>query len=290
MKADVIGIRGQSSLVKTQDHRVWECLTTKQQDRLCCGDRVTIDILNEKQCALSELLPRRTLLYRADPFKKKLIAANITQIAIVTAIEPAFSDELISRVLAAATINHIGIFIVLNKTDLQEGYQAARQQLAVFENMGIDIVETSTEQPLQPLLYRLFSEVTLLIGQSGMGKSTILNRLIPSANALTREVSVALNSGKHTTTASTFYQIPDHPKLIDSPGLQQFGLYGYEKSEIEQAFIEFRPYIGHCRFNNCSHLEEPDCAIRQAVESGAITQRRLDIFHKIIDENSYTHY
>ena len=290
MRVRVIGVRGQRALVKTDDDQMIECLSGRKQPRLCCGDEIIVDMINDTQCALVDILPRQTLLYRADPFKKKLMAANITQVVIIAAVEPAFSDELISRIIVAANLAGILPVITLNKVDIQDEYVIAKEQLSAFEAIGIEMIETGIGHPIDPLLEKLTGEFSLLIGQSGMGKSTLLNRIIPSANAITQEISSALNSGKHTTTASTLYDIEGYPKIVDSPGLQQFGLYGHDQSDIELAFTEFLPYLGHCHFANCHHQKEPDCAIVAAVQQGQITQRRLDIFHKILSENSFCRY
>ena len=290
MKARVIGVRGQRALVRSVDNQLLECLSSRQRDRLCCGDIVMVEQINDHQCSLIDICPRETVLYRADPFKKKWMAANISQVVIITAVAPSFSHELITRILIACQLSDIKPLIVLNKVDLQAGYQAARDLLAPFEKIGIAIIETSQDASIEPLLARLDNERSLLIGQSGMGKSTLLNRIIPSANALTKEISSALNSGKHTTTASTWYEVPDHPIIIDSPGLQQFGLFGYDAQKIESSFDEFLPYLGHCRFLDCQHKKEPGCAISQAVSEGMIDPARLAVFHKIIQENQYTTY
>ncbi len=240
-----------------------------------CGDAVTLGPLHDSEAQILGHAPRRSLLYRSDQWKQKLIAANATQVVLVVATEPGFSDELISRATVAAVHEHMRVVIVLNKGDLSAGRAAARAQLAPFVAMGIPLVEISAHQDATPLLPWLAGEVSVLVGQSGMGKSTLVNALVPEAGAATREISAALDSGKHTTTHARLYDLPDGGKLIDSPGLQEFGLAHLTRGEIELGFAEFVAHLGRCRFRDCRHENEPDCAIKAAIAAGKIHPRRL---------------
>lgn len=254
---------------------------------------VEIVPISADQCRIETLLPRKTLLSRSAPYKTKLIAANLTQAAIITAVEPAFSNDLIARILIACNIQHIQPLIVLNKTDLLDQLQPAINQLKLFKDAGCPIVEISAVHSADAIKPYIEGQVTLFIGQSGMGKSTLLNALVPDANAVTGEISRALDSGRHTTTAATWFDVKEAPKptaIIDSPGLQEFGLYNYTKAQIESAFLEFQPFLGRCRFDDCRHLNEPDCALQKAVKSGSISPDRLTIFHKVLSENAYRRY
>ena len=231
--------------------------------------------------------PRRSLLYRSDAYREKLIAANATQLLLVVATDPSFSDMLLSRALVAAEHQGLHTTIVLNKSDLTAALPAARKLLAPFVALGCRVVELSAKLDASPLLPLLAGECSVLVGQSGMGKSTLTNALVPGAAAPTRELSTALDSGKHTTTYARLYKLPNGGTLIDSPGLQEFGLKHLTPQEIEFGFAEFRPFLGQCRFRDCQHQAEPDCAIKAAVASGVIHPRRLEHFRQFISENRH---
>lgn len=235
--------------------------------------------------------PRRSLLYRSDAYRQKLIAANATQLLLVVAVDPSFSDMLLSRALVAAEQQALRPLIALNKCDLAESrpelLAAARALLAPFAAQGYRVLEISAKRDTAPLLPLLAGETTVLVGQSGMGKSTLTNALVPGAAAATRELSVALDSGKHTTTHARLYRLPGGGRLVDSPGLQEFGLKHLTPAEIEFGFPEFRPLLGQCRFRDCSHEAEPDCAIKAALAEGIIHSRRLEHFHQFISENRH---
>jgi ribosome biogenesis GTPase len=235
--------------------------------------------------------PRQSLLYRSDAYRQKLIAANVTQLVLVVATEPSFSDLLISRVLIAAEHEGLRTLIVLNKCDLANALPAAREALAPFVALGYPLLELSAKQDAAPLIPLLAGETSVLVGQSGMGKSTLTNALVPNIAAATREISTALDSGKHTTTYARMYHLPPIPvggRLIDCPGVQEFGLAHMSLQEIESCFIEFRPLLGACRFRDCRHLAEPDCAIKAAAASGAIHPRRLAHYRQLAAEASRT--
>ncbi|MEW6164735.1 MAG: ribosome small subunit-dependent GTPase A [Pseudomonadota bacterium] len=249
-----------------------------------CGDRVSLGPLHDGAAPILGHEPRSSLLYRSDQWKQKLIAANATQIVLVVATEPGFSDELVSRALAAVRHEKMRALIVLNKTDLAAALPAARAQLAPFAALGVPVIELSARADAAPLRPWLAGQVSVLVGQSGMGKSTLINALVPGADAATREISSALDSGKHTTTHARMYDLPVGGKLIDSPGLQEFGLAHLTRGEIELGFAEFVPLLGDCRFNNCRHENEPDCAIKAAVAAGRIDPRRLAHFVTIANE------
>ena len=250
-----------------------------------CGDRVSLGPLHDSEAQILGHEPRSSLLYRSDQWKQKLIAANATQIVLVVATEPGFSDELISRALVAARHEHLRALIVLNKCDLTAALPAARAQLAPFAALGVPVIELSALQDAGALAPWLAGQVSVLIGQSGMGKSTLTNALIPAAQAATREISTALDSGKHTTTHARLYRLPDgQGELIDSPGLQEFGLAHLTRGEIELGFAEFVEHLGHCRFRDCRHENEPDCAIKTAIAAGKIDTRRLAHFVTIANE------
>lgn len=249
-----------------------------------CGDRVEVERTSTDQAQIVRHLPRASLLYRSDAFRQKLIVANATQIVLVVATEPSFSDELLARALVAAESEGLRSLIVLNKIDLDAQLAEARERLAPLAQIGYRIVELSARQDAAALRPFLAGESSVLVGQSGMGKSTLINALIPDAAAATREISDALDSGKHTTTHARLYQLDagnGDGALIDSPGLQEFGLAHLTRGAIEQGFVEFRPHLPHCRFRDCHHQNEPGCAIKDAVVAGLIDARRYELFLRI---------
>lgn len=258
------------------------CVTRGKKGGIACGDRLQIEMTGTAQGVIKSIDPRTSLLFRSDEFKEKIIAANVTQIIVVVAAEPAFYEDLVSRCLIAAEAASLKIVIVLNKSDLEQASRAALTQLQLYRDLGYPLVSLSARQDISPLRPYLQGETSVLVGQSGMGKSSIINALLPAAQAHTREISQALNSGKHTTTHARLYHLDDDSHIIDSPGLQEFGLSHVNEMDIAHAFVEFRPYLGHCRFSNCRHLVEPGCAVLEAAAAGKIDRRRLGTFHKLV--------
>jgi len=282
MEGRVIAAHGRQYVVELADGTLLPCFPRGKKSDVACGDRVDIQRTSDDQGIIEAIQPRTSLLYRSNEVKQKLIAANVDQLVIVVATEPAFSDELVTRALLAAESEEIEALIVLNKCDLTDKLAAARERLAVFARLGYRVVELSALEHADDLRPELYGVTSVLVGQSGMGKSTLVNALVPEANAATREISQALDSGKHTTTHATLYHLDGESQLIDSPGLQEFGLGHLDRQEIEHAFREFRPYLGQCRFRDCKHNREPDCALSAAVAAGEIDERRFAAYHRIL--------
>ena len=281
MPGQVIAAYSRKYLVELVDGELLPCLTRGKKSEVACGDAVEIQRTGDAQGVIEKISPRKSLLYRSDAFRQKLIAANITQIIVVVASEPSFSDELLARCLIAAHDQQLATLIVLNKCDLLEAAMTARAQLEPYRAIGYRILELSAKNDVAPLTPFLQGHSSVMVGQSGMGKSTLINALLPDAHAATREISSALNSGKHTTTHARLYHLNQNSHLIDCPGVQAFGLHHLDFGEIEEGFVEFAPYRGQCRFNNCRHLHEPGCALKQAAEEGKIDARRLKLFQEI---------
>ena len=277
----VVAAFSRKYLVELADGGLLPCLTRGKKSEVACGDMVEIQRTGDAQGVIEKISPRKSLLHRSDAFRQKLIAANITQIIVVVASEPSFSDELLARCLIAAHNQQLATLIVLNKCDLLEAATTARAQLEPYRTIGYRVLELSAKNDVAPLRPFLQGHNSVLVGQSGMGKSTLINALLPDAHAATREISSALNSGKHTTTHARLYHLNENSHLIDCPGVQAFGLHHLDFGEIEQGFVEFAPYRGQCRFNNCRHLHEPGCALKQAAEQEKIDARRLKLFQEI---------
>jgi ribosome biogenesis GTPase len=260
------------------------CFPRGKKSDLACGDQVSVQRSGDAQGVIVSVAPRRTLLYRSNDFKQKLIAANVTQIVIVVATEPSFSDELISRCMVAAESQDIKVLIVLNKCDLSDRVAPAILALAPFEKLGYPLLRLSARADAEALRPYLSGHTSVLVGQSGMGKSTLTNALVPGVQAPTREISAALDTGKHATTHATLYRLDASSVFIDSPGLQEFGLRHLSPAAVEHGFPEFRLLLGQCRFRNCRHQREPDCAVHSAVQSGDIDPRRYAAFRALCAE------
>ncbi|MEI7430645.1 MAG: ribosome small subunit-dependent GTPase A [Betaproteobacteria bacterium] len=284
IKGTVIAAHGRQYRVELPDGETLLCFPRGKKSEIACGDHVTIERSSENQGVVASIDERKTLLYRSNNFKQKLIAANVTQIVIVVATEPSFSDELVSRCLVAAESQDMKAVIVLNKCDLLERVPAALAALAIFEKLGYPLIRLSAHTDVQALLPHLSGQTSVLIGQSGMGKSTLTNALLPGTNAPTREISEALDSGKHTTTHASLYRLDADSTLIDSPGLQEFGLRHLAPEEIEHGFPELLALNGLCRFRNCHHDREPDCAVKDAIARGDINPRRVAAYRALMAE------
>jgi ribosome biogenesis GTPase len=288
LQGTIVAAHGRQYLVEltsnAAERETLRCFPRGKKSDLACGDRVTALRSGDAVGVIDSVEPRDTLLYRSNEFKQKLIAANVTQIVIVVATEPSFSDELITRCIVAAECQDMKALIVLNKCDLTERIAHATTALAPYEKLGYTVLRLCAHNDADALRPYLAGHTSVLVGQSGMGKSTLTNALIPGANAPTREISEALDSGKHTTTHATLYRLDANSALIDSPGLQEFGLRHLTPDAIEHAFPELRVLRGQCRFRNCRHDREPDCAVHAALKSGAIAKRRYAAFRSLCAE------
>lgn len=285
MKGQVTAAFGRQYEVKTSEGLILTCYMRGKKGGIACGDLVDILPTTPGQGVIETVLPRTNLFYRSDAFRQKLIAANVTQLIIVVAVIPSFSETLIDHYLVAAENERIKVLIVLNKCDISETVHTAIEKLALYQQLGYPCLSISATNDIKPLIPYLQQQKSLLIGQSGMGKSTIINTLIPEARRATSEISLALDSGRHTTTHARLYAIDADSSIIDSPGMQEFGISHIDKTNLARGFIEFRPYLGgSCKFSNCRHLSEPGCALLLAAEKGEISTRRLMVYQKLMGE------
>ena len=262
-----------------------DCVRRGKKQDVACGDRVQIRSTAKGQGVIETVSERRTLLYRADAIRQKLLAANVDQVLVVVAPEPAFSEELLTRCLLAADAAGIPAAIVLNKWDLGPPAVVAAEQLTYYTDMGYPLLRLSARQDPSLLHPVLQGHVSILVGQSGMGKSTLVNALVPDAQARTGEISQALGTGRHTTTATRFYALDAHSALIDSPGLQEFGLAYLSPAAIATYFREFSDLVGQCRFSDCRHLQEPDCALKHWAAGNPRREQRLRYLTTLQQEN-----
>lgn len=294
LSGTVIAAHGRHYLAQVGQERL-QCVTRGKKTDVAVGDVVHLKRTSADQAVIERIGERKSLLYRSDQYKSKFLAANVKQVLIVVATEPSFADDLVSRALVAATAEGLSAHILLNKTDLTKSLARSRERLAVYAALGYAVHEISAsgrpQATCSALLPLLHGKSTILIGQSGMGKSTLVNLLVPEAEAAVREISQALDTGKHTTTFTRLYQLDGETSLIDSPGFQEFGLYHLSEGMLERAFPEFAPLLGHCRFTNCHHVSEPGCAVLQGVAEGKVTPPRhalyLQLRHEGLQKPAY---
>ena len=291
----VIAVFGRRYEVETDALERLDCVARGKKRDAACGDRVEIQSTGPGQGVIDRIMPRRSYLERADAVKRKAIAANADQLLVLVAVEPWFSDEFVLRVLLLAGAAGMHSLIALNKIDLA-GAGAARDRLAVFARAGHEVIEVAVKPRgpaggppglragVETLAARLAGHATVLAGQSGMGKSTLVNALAPGAHAVTGEISSALGSGRHTTTFSRLYRIDATTTLIDCPGMQEVGIHNLDFAQLQAGFRDFSPFLGDCRFANCRHDREPGCALRGALASGAIDARRFELFARMRGE------
>ena len=216
------------------------------------------------QGVIDAIEPRASLFYRSDIQRQKLIAANVTRIVVVLAV-PALHLHLLA----------------LNKMDLPQA-DTALAALEPYRALDYEVLPLAAKIDIAPLRAALHGHTSVLVGQSGMGKSTIINRLLPDAAARVGELSEALGSGRHTTTHARLYHLDADSAIIDSPGLQEFGLQHVSPVELAHCYVEFRPHLGRCKFNDCRHMAEPGCAIIALMESGVIAAARVDSYRELL--------
>jgi ribosome biogenesis GTPase len=274
------------------DGKKLQCVTRGKKTNVAVGDIVHLKMTSEDQAVIEQIAERSTLLYRSDQYKSKLLAANLTRLFIVVATEPGFADDLVSRSLVAAEAAGIEAHLILNKTDVTELLPKARERVGVYSSLGYPLHEVSAranpEHAVATLMPLLAGQSSIFIGQSGMGKSSLINLLVPDADIAVREISAALDTGKHTTTFTRLYALGDGAAIIDSPGFQEFGLYHLSEGMLERAFVEFKPYLGGCKYYNCRHLAEPFCAVLTAVAEGKIARFRHELYAQLLHESAQT--
>lgn len=288
----VVASFGRHCLVETPDGKRLICHPRGKKSAAVVGDRVLWQGSHDEG-TIEKVETRRNLFYRQDDVRTKSFAANLDQVLVLVAAEPDFSESQLARALIAADAERIEPLIALNKSDLVEPFERAWARLLPYQDMHYGVLPLSLrlsgEVDREHLLKHLSGKTTLVLGPSGAGKSTLINLLVPGAVAQTREISQALNSGKHTTTSSTLYWVDAQrtTALIDSPGFQQFGLNHIEPMQLAGCMRDFKPHLGECKFYNCTHLHEPGCGVIAAAGTGAgITPSRYRIYRELFAELS----
>jgi ribosome biogenesis GTPase len=286
----VVAAHGRHVVIETPEGRRVMCHPRGKKLELVVGDQVRWQATGDGG-VVEQLEPRRNLMFRQDDWRTKSFASNLDQVLVLVAGEPVFSEMQLARALIAAQAADIPALIGHNKTDLESAH-GTRERLLPYRAMGVEVIELALKtQPAlaaERLRARLGGRVTLVLGASGMGKSTLINLLVPSAEAQTGEVSRALGAGRHTTTATRWYWLGEEREgaLIDSPGFQEFGLRQIASEQLAQLMPDYAAALGYCRFHNCTHRQEPGCGVSAAAANGLISPSRQRIYATLYEELS----
>ena len=265
-----------------------ECVLKGRSTTLACGDRVEI-VRESSGGVIVAVAPRRNLLYRSDAFREKLIASNVTQVLGIIAPDVPVDEHLLNRWIIAAETERCRFILVVNKSDLS-GSSRFAERFAPYASLGYPVLPVSAIDRVEPLREIVRGENSVVIGQSGMGKSTLINALLPGTQARVGTISTALRSGRHTTTSTALYRLPDAGGwIVDSPGMQMFGLAHCTADRIIDAFVELRSLVTQCRFRDCRHDREPDCAIQRAIASGRVAPQRVSLLQTLLRETRAAH-
>lgn len=288
----VIAAFGTALVVEEQDGALWHCKLRRAVGRAVCGDQVLWQPQGDGQGVVLTVLARRSELARREGARRKLMAANVDRLIVVLSTQVAFNVLSLDRILVGAAIQGIEPVIVINKIDLLNAVQQSQweTQLAVYRALGYPVVFTSVAQRtgLDELTAQLRDHTGILLGASGVGKSSLVQCLLPQREIRIGAVSEASGRGRHTTSAATLYHLSSGGDLIDAPGLSDFGPDSVSPERLASAFPEFRPLLGCCKFRDCTHRNEPGCALLTAVQDGRISAQRLSSMHALIAEQNDT--
>ncbi|MGE4239262.1 ribosome small subunit-dependent GTPase A [Ramlibacter sp.] len=293
----VVASHGRHALVEPEDGPRLICHPRGKKSQVVVGDVVQWQPTGDEG-SIEKVEPRRNLFYRRDEIRTKSFAANLDLVLVLVAAEPEFSESQLARALIAAEAERIPPLIALNKSDLVEPFERAWRRLLPYQNAHYGILplslRLSKDVDREHLMKHLHGKTTLVLGPSGAGKSTLINLLVPGAQAQTGEISQALNSGKHTTTSTTWYWVDkaSNTALIDSPGFQEFGLHHIEPTQLASLMPDLKEHVPGCKFYNCTHLHEPGCAVMAAIGEGPhhVSPSRHRIYSELFAELSTTRY
>jgi ribosome biogenesis GTPase len=277
---------GKNQLVEDADDNIQRCVARRGLPQIVCGDSVKWMPTGNNEGVIEAIDPRRSVLYRADGNNSlRPLASNIDQIVIEAALQPALDYVLIDKYTVAAELAGAEPLIVINKSDLlkPEDFDRINSLLTEYTDIGYPTLFTSALENtgIEEFAAHLSNKTSILVGQSGVGKSSLIKRLLPEHDITVGKLSNASGLGKHTTTSTTLYHLPHDGRLIDSPGVRDFHLGEVDATELADGFREFHPLAGQCKFNNCRHLTEPGCAIAKAASENRISPRRLDSYRKL---------
>ena len=278
----VITRYGQRQLVESLSGELFQCTGRQNIGFSVAGDEVVFQPAGGIEGVVTAILPRENELSQ----KNKLIATNIDQLWLVVATEPHYQFELIDRYLILAENSNLSINIIVNKIELLDELDQLSKDFSLYQdiNYQVHFVSIKKELNLDLLKKQLADKTNIFLGQSGVGKSSLINTLIPDLELRVEEISSKTKLGKHTTTNTIIYHIPSGGDLIDSPVIREFQLDNFNTKEIVNGFREFKALVGKCRFRNCQHINEPDCAIKVALDSGDIHPSRYEIYQNLLPE------
>ncbi len=280
----VISHLGKSLAVETTNGDVVLCHTRRRLEQIAVGDRVLWERTEGNLGLVVELLPRASLLSRPSRNNKsRPVAANLDQVIVVFSVQPKCDLLLVDQYLVICENHAMNAILVCNKIDLGVEDKILDSALDNYQRIGYQILPISAKSKcgLEPLKQALKNRTTMLAGQSGVGKSSLTNAILPDKNLKTAALSKSSQHGKHTTTAATLYHLPGGGSLIDSPGVSVFGLSDISNADLAFGYREFQTHIPHCQFNNCRHLDDKGCAIVTAIQRGDIDPNRYDRFRKL---------